>query len=625
MRNIFGIIYRDGRPVTDAELATMKAPVPFSDQYQFTTWHGGPAGFGQAGMGGISDATSGNGEHGLVIAWTGRLDNRDELCNALALPREFRKDASDADVVLAAYRKWGEGAPLKIYGDWAFAVWHPAEQKLFLARDHHGNTALFYQQTPQTFAFATSRKSLLALKLAPREIDEMRLAKLLLILPPDGDRTIEKWLRCVPPAHFLEVTPESVQPHRYWFPEKLPELRLHSRQEYVEAFREVFDEAVLCRLPTEGKVGVTLSGGLDSGSVAATAAGMLKETGQRLLALTSVPLSDPSPYVGRNFGDEFPYAKATADHAANIDLIPINACGYGVIASIREALRVRGEPTHTACNQYWVMAVLHAARAAECRTLLTGQCGNAGISWDGDVFSQSLATQLRLLGLRRWTKESIKRLTPGLLLTRYRLLKARQRGQHGDSWIGESPIQSSFARRLGLPTPDAYRVEFVKVPNAALQQRLRILRLGAAPAGGIWAEWASEMNMDIWDPTADPRVLQFVLRVPDRIFVEPDSGLDRWLIRQAMAKRLPGDVRLLRKRGRQAGDIVVRLRNEEPSVREVLSELSNHPADDYLDRDRMRLAWELIHTDKGPLAFRSAGILTRGIMAGLCANQLESV
>jgi asparagine synthase (glutamine-hydrolysing) len=72
-------------------------------------------------------------------------------------------------------------------------------------------------------------------------------------------------------------------------------------------------------------------------------------------------------------------------------------------------LQIQNEPGHSAGNAYWILEMEQAAKAHGCHVLLTGQTGNAGISWTGNVFSQPLGFQLRHLGLRGWGKAQAQR------------------------------------------------------------------------------------------------------------------------------------------------------------------------------------------------------------------------
>jgi asparagine synthase (glutamine-hydrolysing) len=104
--------------------------------------------------------------------------------------------------------------------------------------------------------------------------------------------------------------------------------------------------------------------------------------------------------------------------------------------------------------------------------------------------------------------------------------------------------------------------------------------------------------------------------------MDPETGADRWLIRAAMNGRLPDEVRLNRRRGRQAGDLAPRLRACAVEVEFALDELDHGPAAAYLDVTYMRQVWRMIQTWDTPEAFRkSVTILTRGIMAGMFVNR----
>ena len=154
------------------------------------------------------------------------MDNRAELIARMS-GAGLAHTLSDAALLRQAYREWGEACVERIYGDWAFAAWHPVERKLFLARDHFGNTALYYYADERVFAFASDRQALLALNLAPITLDELYLAQVLISWSAyHGERTIHTPIKRLPPAHTLTVTPDRLKVRQYWFLERTPELRL---------------------------------------------------------------------------------------------------------------------------------------------------------------------------------------------------------------------------------------------------------------------------------------------------------------------------------------------------------------------------------------------------------------
>lgn len=148
-----------------------------------------------------------------------------------------------------------------------------------------------------------------------------------------------------------------------------------------------------------------------------------------------------------------------------------------------------------------------------------------------------------------------------------------------------------------------------------------MLRPGRSMGGFAHAENGAAHRLEVRDPTADVRVLEFVWSVPDRIFMDPLTGLDRWLIRAAMRDRLPDRVRLNRRRGRQAGDLVPRLRASASEVRESLDGLARGAAADYVDVEHMREVWAMVLAEDSAEAYRKAvTVLTRGLLAGLFLN-----
>lgn len=558
---------------------------------------------------------------GLYFIFYGRIDNRSDLAKCLEIRPADLASITDKQLISIAYNKWGEETSSRIYGDWSLAVWHPDEQKLFLARDHYGNTALYYYVDQHIFAFSSSRKFLLDLKLAPQEMDELYLAQVLVSwMAYHGERTIHKSIYRLPPAHSLTVTPDKFTTRQYWYLEKTPILRLAQRSDYVDGFREVFEESVRVRLRTSGSdtIAATLSGGLDSSSVAVTAAEILKKEDRRLNAYTSIPVADTSKSDGRCIGNEFPLAEATARFAGNIDLYTVNAADISPIQAIRSMLRIVHEPSHAAGNFFWILELNRRAVVDGCKVLLTGQIGNATISWTGDLSSQPFAYQLQRLGWQKLLKQKIKETAPLQFLKLYRMWR-----QNKSEWYRSSAILPEFAQRIdlyGQMLNDTNNLGF----RSPQEMRHTFINPGRIMVGALHAEMGAAAGLEIRDPTADARVIEYTYSVPDHIFMNPETDQDRWLIREAMKGRLPEGVRLNRRFGRQAADRVQRLRACAREVDSVLDELAAGPAIEYVDVAYMRRVWhKVLNEDSFDTYSKSGAILTRGIMAGLFVNEFE--
>jgi asparagine synthase (glutamine-hydrolysing) len=616
---IFGLVRRDGAPVGDA-LSTMRAAMPQWGPDGFGEWSDDDAGLGQARTFSMPEShaealPAHDPIAGFAFTAAGRLDNRDALIAELDLPQRGR-DLPDSGVMMAAYRRWGEGAPRRLLGDWSFAAWHPVQRRLFLARDLLGHAALFYHCDRHTVAFSASLPALLAVGLTPIELDELYLAQYLISWPRyHGERTASSAARRVPPAHTLTATPEGVQTRCYRRLEDESQLLLPSRSDYVVALRQTFDEAVRTRLRCVGPVGVTLSGGLDSSAVAVTAAAMVRERGERLTAFTSVPIGS-SRDDRSMFGDELPFVRAIAAAAGNIDIEPVPASGVSPIDGIRWALQVYGEPIHAASNMFWLLDLHRQVKAAGSLVLLTGARGNGTISWAGDPFALPVGGQLSTLGYQRWLRLRVRRALP----VRMWLELAKRRVD--PDWYRASAIAPAFAQRLRLAERRLEDPETLDGARGDL--RLLALKPGRSNQGSNTATLGASFGIDVRDPTADARVLALTLSVPEEIFRNPDDGSGRWLIREAMRDRVPDQVRLNRRRGLQAADLVARLRHRPGEVDDALDEVGEGPAADYLDIAHMRDCWGTIQREDTPDSHRMAvSILTRGIMAGLFANAVR--
>jgi asparagine synthase (glutamine-hydrolysing) len=547
----------------------------------------------------------------LAIVSDGTVHNRQELAHALGIgPGQ----PCDATLLHAAFARWGAAASARIQGDWNAAMWDPRERRLLLARDRFGSTALYYHAAPHIFAFASSRADLLALDLAPSVIDELYLAQVLVSwFAYHGERTADRSIARVPPAHHLSVTPDRIDNHCYWRLEDTPETRLPRREDYAARMRELLDQAVRDRLPAHGGVAATLSGGLDSGSVAVTAAPMLASDGRRLSAYVSTPAHDPRPYVGRSIGDEGALASATARAGGTIDLTRIDAGDVSPVGALRDALAITREPEHAAPGFFWMLELFRTAARDGNGVLLLGQMGNGGMSWDGDPTSMPLWRQMARGRAVEMAKLRLRRALPWPAERAYRRLRARPGHP-------TSAIRSDFADRIRLdeqrgddPSEGPY------LPARA--QRLRLIRPGALKAGAMQAELGTAAGIAITDPTADPRLLEFCLSIPDSAYVDPETGMGRWLVREAMKGRLPDEVRLNRSIGRQSGDLVPRLRQVAGDVEDALAEIEHGPGAGYVDLPKMREVWRLIQTEDSRRALDLGGtLLMRGLMAGLFVN-----
>jgi len=636
MSAICGIFNLDGRPVAPESMDGMLSAMDYWGPDGSAVWREGPVGLGHLllhstpeSVGDTLPRTSASGN--LILTAHARLDNRDELFRNLNIAPPERAKMPDSSLILQAYEKWGQECPEHLLGDWCFGIWDKTRQTLFLARDHHGNTGIYYYQNTLFFAFSSCLKGLFALPDVPRQPNPLRIAQVLVSWPGDGETTCYQGIKRLPPAHLMTVSSGKVAGRQYWFLENTSSLRLGSDQEYGEVFGEIYAEAVRCRMRSHRPVGVTLSGGLDSGSVAVLAARETKQTGNRLPAFSSVPLYEVADLIpASQFGDESPFIEATSRHAGNIDVSYIRAADVSPLRGIERALELHDEPGHAAGNQFWIMSLLQTAQARGIGTLLTGQGGNATISWHAPGHLAALARNGRWRDLRRElvaTKESVKRplwrLIAGRILKPLFLdpLQEKYRRLHPslEPWVRYSAINSEFARKLKITErmrQSGHDPEFKSILDQR-EARFRIIKPGKSIGGCLWQESGAGFSLDVRDPTVDKRVMEFCLSIPDDQYVR--DGRDRWLIRRSMKDLMPAAVLDNNRRGLQAADIGRRLLAHFDETESALqhierSELAGHCLDLPLMR---RTLYQARHNLDAKVTGELGTIFFRGLMVGL--------
>ncbi|HEY0971120.1 MAG TPA: lasso peptide isopeptide bond-forming cyclase [Gemmatimonadales bacterium] len=382
MSAVFGAWRRDGHPLA-AALSCMSARLAHRGADGAGAWHDDAVGLGHrlyattpesrrerqpvVGAGGA-----------LVCVADARLDDRAHLMSLLGLRAPADAAPTDAELVLAAYARWGESCVHRLLGDFAFVVWDARARTLFAARDPMGAKPFFYHCAPRLFAFASEIKGLLCLPEVPRDLDELQVALHLEGRLPDRESTFCAGIRRLPGGHLLRVDASGVATvRRYWEPDAGLELRFSSPDEYAEAFRELFTEAVRCRMRSTRPIGVALSGGLDSSSIACVARDLLSPRERPLHTFSAV--FPGLPEAERRVADESEWIDAVlatggfAPHRVHADRV-------GVLHDLPRVLHHFDQPP-LAYNLYMTWGVYEAAREAGVGVFFEGTEGDLTVGY----------------------------------------------------------------------------------------------------------------------------------------------------------------------------------------------------------------------------------------------------
>ncbi|WP_179031793.1 asparagine synthase-related protein [Paenibacillus kribbensis] len=509
-------------------------------------------------------------QRNLAITADAILDNRSELCERLGVRQERRQEIADSELILLAYDKWGVEAAQYLIGDFAFVIWDAKRRRLYGARDMTGSRTLYTYQHDSGFAFSTVVAPLLTLSSLRKELHEPWLAEFLSIRSMqesvDIGTTAYKHINQLPPAHWFTMEEGKRILHQYACLNEVEPLRLKTRGEYIEAFREVFSQAVTARLRTHRAVGAALSGGLDSGAVASFAAPSLHLQQKPLYAYSYVPVQDFEDWTSPALlANEQSYIQSTARYVGNIHENYLDFEGKSPFSEIDIWLELMEAPYKYFENSFWIRGFYEKAQEHNVGVLLTGARGNFTVSWGPalDYYARQfrrlhwLQSFQGLWSYSRLTGSRMSRLLP-VLLKKATSLDSRASLSRSQRSPVPSLIHPEFAKRMHVEdVPVLSGTGWMK--NADQTRKEKFSNLAIANKNGVVATKLS-LRYGLWerDPTGDSRVIRFCLSVPFEQYVQ--NGRDRALIRTAMKDHLPDDVRLnQRVRGVQPADWLHRM------------------------------------------------------------------
>lgn len=603
MSAIAGIFYRDGMPVDRASLEGMRDALSHRGPDGSGVWRHGATGLVNQMMWttpeSLSERLPRAGRDGAcVLTADARIDNRDELLSAL----DLTGDRSDSELILHAYERWGEECPSKLLGDFAFAIWDARQRKLFCVRDPMGVKSFYYYCSHRVFAFATEIKALLQLSEVPRRLNEVRVGDLLAGVPHDPTVTLYRDIYRLPASHGMTVTDESAHVGRYWDFNPSRRARPVTDGEYAAGFRAIFQEAVRCRLRSAYPVGSTLSGGLDSSSVACMARTLLTTPGRPRLHTFSATFPDLPPSDLRSI-DEREYVEAVLA-LGGFEPHYVRADRLSPLLDVTRLLWHNDE-AHIGPNLYMHWALFSAAQRCGVRVFLDGIDGDTVVShgldylpellwrgrWRGLLLEASAisSTLNTSYSPHRVIREyGLRPLVPPGVLDLWRLLHGRRRAPWGPDTI----VRRDFVRRVGL---DERVRELLKSEQAPVRsQRDGHLRGLTSPLIPYALELADKMaaahNLDVRYPFFDRRLMEYCLSLPPEQKLH--RGWTRVVMRRAMNGVLPPTVQWRRQKSNLSPNFVRGLLQCDRATLDRVLTRDSSRIEEYVDLATVRTAYQ---------------------------------
>lgn len=553
MSGICGVIHFDGAPLNPQVLTSMAASAAHRGPDGIDCWIDEHAGLAHLAL----RVTHESQREAQPLVWRhlalvadARLDNRAELINILRAKGLLKdKDPTDADLLLASYRLWNTNCAEHLLGDFAFAIWDEEKKQLFAVRDPMAMRAFYFRHEPKRFLFGTEVKQILAAPGVPARIFEPAVAAHLLGSDDNLEWTYYEGINQLAPAHALLADTTGYRTWRYWDIDIDVRIQYANEESYIEHFKELFKEAVKCRLRSIKPAGISLSGGMDSGSIASTVGWLHQNsTADELpsLHVYSHAFHELKQCDERHISDEilhhygFPATYVVAENAYPLKSYPDHGPD-------------RDEPwiSH---YQALVDAILSAARADGIGVMLYGMRGDL-------TMGVEIYDYLDLLRVARWR-------TLWRDLNEHHHFSGIGRTKLVKTFIGE-PLKDMLLCQFGshwiirrllneTPFPSWIRTDFVQrtgvsdLPQGVMKRPTRWEYSRSERYMSVFspivmqgAKWMERNNarfgVSFADPWSDLRIISFSVAVPQRLLNR--AGEKKRLTRQAMKDIMPEKAR----------------------------------------------------------------------------------
>jgi asparagine synthase (glutamine-hydrolysing) len=521
-----------------------------------------------------------------------RLDGQQDLLRSLqAEGWQLSSTPSDLELLLYAYKTWGQSCVQHLLGDFSFAIWDWQQQQLFCGRDQFGIKLFYYAHLGDYFLFSNNLNCLRRHPLVSGNLNDQAIADFLLFdVNLDPKTTTFADIQRLPPAHTLRLSlttaTTACRVDCYW---SLPTdgcIRYRRAEDYVEQFQTLMQMAVNDRLRT-CRAAVLMSGGLDSTTIAAIA--------RDVLANSTTPAPEGNCGLQAHtiicetlIPDQEKVYAGLAAEALGIPIHYLVSDHYGLMEGWDRPDCQRPEPTATffpaLTNDFLKNVATHT------RVALAGYGGDP-------VLLPSSSYALRLLRHGDITSLMVgiwqyfcwnQRLPPLGIRTQFRKLFGKQSQQP----MMPYPIwlNPEFAARLNLY--DRWQQQQQIRPSAHPIREEAYRNLSSPTLTSVFENYDPSITRQLVEvryPYFDLRLVNYLLAIPPLPWF-----IHKQLVRRAMVGVLPDVVRLRPKTPLAGNPVTVLLRQQ---CLQWLSQISYHTRlREYVD---LGLVPPITHTDHG--------------------------
>ena len=593
MSAITGIFYRDGRKVGPELIKKMNDRLSHRGPDGSAVWCEGPIALGHQMLWTTPESLHEklpfeDNESGLVITADARIDNRDELSKELDI--DDKEEVSDSYFILKAYQMWGEDCPDKLLGDFAFAIWDKNEEKLFCARDHMGVKPFYYYLSDEMFVFGTEIKALFCVPGVPHELNEKKVALFLMANDSfEKKLTFYENINSLNSAHFLILDKYGIKIKRYWKLNPKSKIIRDSDEDYADAFYEIFAEAVKCRLRSYIPIGVMLSGGLDSSSVACMARKLNIENKFQDNIQSFSFIFDDYPTI-----DERYYIKKVLDKGG-IKPYFIKCDEINPLKKIDDKLKWYDQPLST----YHRSLVHESGKMIQkngLRVILTGEGGD-------QVVSHGIGFLEELLITFQWKKliNNIKNMSKVRNVNKYKLF-LRTIFYLAKYYLLKWPklyyflkkedriLNKNFLTRLGFNNILNGLDESYNIIKSKAFHYYDIEIISHQLCFELLDQEYAMFCVDNRHPFYDKRLIEFCYAIPTEMKLK--FGYSRYILRIAMDKTLPREIQWRSTKSKMGIASINNFLSEKEIIERVINDTDNIIGD-YVDLNKLKNVFEI--------------------------------
>jgi asparagine synthase (glutamine-hydrolysing) len=464
-----------------------------------------------------------SGDH--VLVYNGELYNYVELRDELTKLGHTFRTRSDTEVLLVAYREWGDRCVSRFVGMWAFAIWDTRKQELFCSRDRFGIKPFYYIHEGDRFYFGSEYKPLKYSPLFTNRFNQQQIGRgLLFELPAYRAESYFECIKVLPERSNLVFRDGRVSVSDYWDVDLTRRFR-GSLQEKRERFRDLFRDSIRLHLRSDVRVGGSLSGGLDSSAITCVVGRDYPE-----VPYTTFTVHYPGP----GGMDERRWACEVLRAYPHIEPVECSPSDEDVARCVDEIIALQDVPLRSSqVLSYYFL--IQAAAQRQMKVMLDGQGADEYLAGYSPSHTYTMAGQLRRLRLlKAW-----KGLNSPACRRQGRRMFARKVLN-----VALSGVRSHNRTAMGLRSASVglrRSPDFeAKAVGGSLLKRWLCHGLFTSPLPGLLHyqdRVAMHFSIENRVPFLDHRLVEFVLSLDDDDLVH--LGQTKYIMRTGLDQYLP--------------------------------------------------------------------------------------